>query len=189
VEAPDLIALFVRPLEELEIPYMVTGGVAAVVYGDPRFTRDIDIVLRLDAVEAARLASGFDEAHYYVPPLETLRREAGRRRHGHFNLIHKESGLRADVYLLDDGALHQWGFGGRRTIQLATTPLSVAPPEYVIVRKLQYYRESGSDRHLRDIAMMLRISEGSVDLDEIGEWVARLGLQREWEAAMAYAPG
>ena len=42
--APDLVGVFVRPLEALGIPYMVTGGVAAVIYGDPRFTRDINIV-------------------------------------------------------------------------------------------------------------------------------------------------
>jgi len=58
--------------------YVVTGGVAAVVYGDPRFTRDIDIVLRLDAVDAPRFAAAFDSKRFYVPPLDALRREARR---------------------------------------------------------------------------------------------------------------
>ena len=34
----------------------------------------------------------------------------------------------------------------------------LAPIEYVIVRKLEYFRASASERHLRDVAMMLRIS-------------------------------
>ena len=44
---PDLVGLFIEPLERLQVPYMITGGVASVIYGDPRFTRDIDVVLVL----------------------------------------------------------------------------------------------------------------------------------------------
>lgn len=43
----SLISLFVRPLNRLRIPYLVTGGVASVVYGEPRLTRDIDLVIQL----------------------------------------------------------------------------------------------------------------------------------------------
>ena len=39
---PSLIALFVRPLLRLRIPNLITGGVASGIYGEPRFTRDID---------------------------------------------------------------------------------------------------------------------------------------------------
>jgi hypothetical protein len=39
----------------------------------------------------------------------------------------------------------------------------VAPIEYVILRKLEYFEQSGSDRHLRDVAMMLRISGDTVE--------------------------
>lgn len=42
---PDFIRLFIEPLEKLGVQYMITGGVASVIYGDPRFTRDIDVVL------------------------------------------------------------------------------------------------------------------------------------------------
>ncbi len=188
MESPDLIGLFVRPLEALGIPYMVTGGVASVIYGDPRFTRDIDIVLKLDPSETARFATAFDPARYYVPPPDALRREAGRLRLGHFNVIHKDTGLRADVYVLDHGELHQWGFSRRIALALEATTVSLAPPEYVIVRKLQYYRDSGSDRHLRDIAMMLRMSADRIDLAEIASWTSRLGLEGQWAAAQAFDP-
>ena len=48
---PDLIGLFVEPLESVGISYMITGGVASVIYGDPRFTRDIDLVMQLPPAE------------------------------------------------------------------------------------------------------------------------------------------
>ncbi|MEQ1858061.1 MAG: nucleotidyl transferase AbiEii/AbiGii toxin family protein [Longimicrobiales bacterium] len=188
MDAPDLLALFVRPLEETGLQYMVTGGVASVIYGDPRFTRDVDIVLEMDGGAIPRLVSIFDPDAFYLPPLEALRREVSRTRHGHFNVIHKGTGLRADVYLLDKTEVQQWGFRCRRRLSLGATAISVASPEYVIVQKLLYYRDSGSDRHLRDIAMMLRISGDRIETSEVAQWASRLGLDAQWVAARAFDP-
>lgn len=66
--------------------------------------------------------------------------------------------------------------------------ISVAPIEYVIIRKLQYFRDSGSDRHLRDIAMMLRLSGDTVDSDALGEWCQRLDLTALLERAEGFNP-
>ena len=56
--------------------------------------------------------------------------------------------------------------------------LWVSPPEYVILRKLECYREGGSDKHLRDIRYMLACTE--VDRRFIEMNVARLGLREQW---------
>lgn len=183
---PDLIGLFIRPLEASGLKYMVTGGVASVIYGDPRFTRDVDVVLTLNGSDVDRFASLFSEDDFYVPPLEALRLEAGRERYGHFNVIHRDTALRADIYLLGDDPLHAWGFERRSSLSLGEHAISIAPIEYVILRKLEYFRESGSDRHLRDVAMMLRISGEIVNHEELRSWIARLELRSEFEAAVAY---
>lgn len=65
---PDLIRLFVGPLESLGLSYMITGGVASVVYGDPRFTRDVDLVLELPANAVGRFENAFAGEAFYVPP-------------------------------------------------------------------------------------------------------------------------
>ena len=72
---PSLISLFVRPLNLLRIPYMVTGGVASVVYGEPRFTRDIDLVIRLQARDSTRFTSAWSATDFYVPPVEVIQEE------------------------------------------------------------------------------------------------------------------
>ena len=161
VTEPDLIWLFIEPFEELEIPYMITGGVASVIYGDPRFTRDIDVVLE---------------------------EEAARPQGGHFNLIHGETALRADVYLMGDDPLHAWAFARRERVPLEGMAIWVALIEYVILRKLEYFRASGSDRHLRDVAMMLRISGDSVDQLELERWIDELDLREAIQKAPRYEP-
>ena len=73
--APSPLAPFLEPLERLGFPYCVTGSVAASVYGEPRLTADIDIVLLLGVQDIDVLRSAFPDEAYYVPPDETLRSE------------------------------------------------------------------------------------------------------------------
>jgi hypothetical protein len=61
-------------------------------------------------------------------------------------------------------------------VQLDRLAIWLAPIEYVLLRKLEYLRASGSERHLRDAAMMLRISGATVDPEAFGAWIERLGL-------------
>ena len=184
---PDFIGLFIEPLETQGLSYMITGGVASVIYGEPRFTRDIDIVLGLPESGIEGLIKAFSSPEFYLPSIETLREEAFRPRHGHFNIIHRGTALRADVYVLGDDPLHAWAFSRRVRIPLeASLAIWLAPVEYVIVRKLEYYAISGSDRHLRDISMMLEVSGEKVDRAQLRRWVERLGLDEAWVNAKGF---
>ena len=182
---PDLIELFVRPLTKEGVRYFVSGSVAAMLYGEPRVTLDIDLVVFLRPADNDRLALIFPAPEFYVPPAEVIAVEAARERRGHFNIIHAESGLQADFYTANRDELHGWAF--RRTQQYAIGDLtvSVAPPEYVIVRKLEYFREGGSEKHLRDIRGILAVTGELLDQAELLQWVTRRGLMAEWEKASA----
>jgi hypothetical protein len=181
---PDLFERLLRPLHQSGIPYMITGGLAAIIYGDPRLTNDVDLVVQLTPADAERLAAAFPSERYYAPPIETIREEAGRVAHGHFNLLDLETSLRADVYCLGEDELGAWAMERRRRVSIADLTIWVAPIEYVIVLKLRYYREAGSDRHLRDIAAMRRISGELIDASVLDDWIVRFGLEREWRKAL-----
>ena len=56
----------------------------------------------------------------------------------------------------------------------------LAPPEYVIISKLEYYREGGSEKHLRDIRSMLTVSGDKIDRSVLNEWISRRGVEAEW---------
>jgi hypothetical protein len=188
VTDPDLIGLFIRPLEQLGILYMITGGVASVIYGDPRFTRDIDVVLRLTTPDLDPLIAAYDDRDFYVPPREALEAETERTGGGHFNLIHRDTALRADVYLTGDDPLHAWALQRRQRIRDEQIEIWVAPIEYVILRKLEYFRASGWDHHLRDVAMMLHISPDLIDAPALAEWATRRGLEAVLQQASRFRP-
>lgn len=176
----NLFRRFAGPLDQLQIPYMATGAVAAIVYGEPRLTLDLDLVLQLAATDAPRFIAAFPAAEFYVPPAETIAAEAARPRHGHFNLLHLDSGLRADIYLASDDPLDRWGLGNRRRETIGGHPVWMAPAEYVIIRKLEYHREGGSEKHLLDIGGMLRVRPDLIDLPLLESFIKERGLEGEW---------
>ena len=70
---PDLLTTFqsvLKKLEEAGIDYMVVGSVASILYGEPRMTRDMDIVVELKSGASRKLKSFFREEEYYLPPDE-----------------------------------------------------------------------------------------------------------------------
>ena len=172
------LAPFLEPLERLGLPYCVTGSVAASVYGEPRLTADIDVVLLMKAGDIARLRTAFPDAEYYVPPEETLLVEISRSSRGAFNLIHHATQFKADIYLAASDPLHAWALERRRRISLEGGQAWIAPPEYVVLRKLEFLREGGQDKHVRDIRFILAATE--LDLMFVESEVARLGLLAQW---------
>lgn len=180
---PSPLAPFLEPLERLGLPYCVTGSVAASVYGEPRLTADIDVVLLLRVGDIVALRTAFPDTGYYVPPDETLRLELSRSTRGMFNLIHHASQFKADIYLAARDPLHAWALEHRRRISLEDGGAWIAPPEYVILRKLEYLREGGQDKHVRDIRFVLAAT--ATDVAFLEAEIARLGLQAQWERCSA----
>ncbi len=157
----DLIELFVVPLNQAGLLYMVTGSVASMLYAEPRFTADVDVVARLTVPEELRRA--FSGSDYYCPPLDVLAVEMARPLHGHVNVLHTPSALKADIYLAGEDPLHRWALERRRRFDVGGREVWVAPPEYVILRKLLFFREGGSSKHVRDVRALLAAQGNKLD--------------------------
>ena len=110
---------------------------------------------------------------------------AAREQRGHFNLIHSNTGFKADFYTSGRDELHAWAFRNARRMEYRGEPIVVAPPVYVILRKLEYYREGGSDKHLRDIRGILNISGEQINQADLNEWIRRLGVEAEWQKVVS----
>ena len=184
--APSLVGLFVAPINRAGIEYMVTGGLAAVVYGHPRLTLDVDLVIRLAPHDTDAFAALWSPDAFYCPPIEVIIEERGRAMHGHFNVIHKNSAMRADVYLAGADEFNAWALQHRTARTVEGEVVQFAPIEYVIVNKLRYFQMGRSDRHLRDVARMMEISGSEVDSPTLDHWIARLHLGAEWAKARSY---
>jgi hypothetical protein len=177
---PELSLLFVRPLNRIGARYIISGSVASILYGEPRLTNDVDFVVFLRDADVARLREVFPSPEFYLPPMEVIAAEMARPAKGQFNVIHADTGFKADFYMAGRDELNAWGFRNSRKMEYRGEPIIVAPPEYVILRKLEYFREGGSDKHLRDIRAMLAVSGEELDRPALNEWIQQRGLEQEW---------
>ena len=183
MEQPEIFLVFTKPLEKIGFEYMATGSVASMVYGTPRFTNDLDVVLVLPPDRITEFSTLFPLSDFYCPPEEVLGVEAKRPHRGHFKIIHHETGYKADMFLCAHDELHQWAMQNKKRISWEPDKaIWIAPAEYVIVEKLIYFREGRSEKHLHDIRGMLSISGDKIDFAILIKWINKLGLQQQWQS-------
>jgi hypothetical protein len=180
---PELYKVFIEAFNKLGLRYMLTGAAASIVYGEPRLTNDIDVVLDLAPAEVETFFDSFPLEKFYCPPSEVILVEIARSHRGHFNLIHHETGFKADIYTAGRDQLNKWGLDNRKLINIEKDKLWLAPIEYVILRKLEYYREGQSEKHIRDIAGILSISSDQIEFNVLNEKIKVLRLEMEWSEA------
>jgi hypothetical protein len=175
----DLIDLVVSVCEELGLPYAIGGSMASMTYGEFRATVDLDMVLSLGAGDVSRFLSRFPKPEYYHDEQAAL--EAVRTG-GQFNILITGELLKIDVHIAADPVAKAQVERARPLRAPSGRLANYSPPEELIIKKLQYYDLSGSERQLRDVASMLRVSGSSIDQERITAMAAQLGLTVAWEA-------
>ena len=179
MELYELLEQVVLTFDRLQIPYLITGSVASMAYGEPRLTNDIDIVAAVEAQHVAALVAAFPAPSFYLSD-EAVRTAIARQ--SQFNIIHPGSGLKIDVMVLKDTPFDHSRFARARTIRPSETyPAAFASAEDVIIKKMEYYRAGESEKHLRDITGMLKVSGEEIDQAYIAEWADRLELRQIWD--------
>jgi hypothetical protein len=176
----DLLRVVGSVLDRIGCQRFTTGSVASMIYGEPRFTNDIDVVVRMDERQAMVFAASFGGAEWYVDADAAVAAVRGR---GMFNLIHVPSGLKVDLIVSPESAHDVARFARRRLITMPDGRQEpVAAPEDVILKKLQFFRAGGSSKHLRDIVSMIQTQRSDrIDWPYLADWAQRLGVSAEFE--------
>lgn len=164
----------------MKLDYFVSGSVASSYYGEYRNTLDVDIVVALSQKDAPRFCQQFPQPDWYVS--EEAATQAVTRG-GMFNIIHVFSGLKIDVAIAHDRPQDELRFHRRHRVTLeGGIGAWFASAEDVILSKLEFYREGGSEKHIRDISSMLKIADRPADMAYLEHWALRLGVHAEWQA-------
>ncbi len=169
-----------RAIADSGLQVMVGGGIAAIFFGEPRTTLDVDMIIDAQAPDAERIIAAIDTEQFYVPPLDTIRSELARGSRGHFNIIEFATGMKADLYPAGDDPLIRFGLSHASVRDLAGVPIVVAPATYVISMKLRYFMISQQDKHLRDIRGILALSPDEVDMTAVDRWAMLSGASDAW---------
>lgn len=167
----SLLARLATALDAAEVPYMVIGGQAVLLHGEPRLTRDIDLTLgidpsRLDAalgvVREAGLTPLVDPdpfvAETFVLPCEDA-----------------ESGIRVDMVFSNEG-YERTAMSRTVTVTVGGAEVRFASVEDLLIQKLV----AGRPRDIEDARGVLN-RHPDADLATVRGWL------REFDAALGFA--
>jgi hypothetical protein len=179
MEQADVVRFTLDALEELGVEYAIVGSFASIAYGEPRLTRDIDILVVLPPERVSDLCRRYPPPDWYVS--EPAARQAVRARR-QFNVIHTLSGNKVDFLIARDDEWGRLQMSRRQQVAVLAGRLGYAAhPEDVILGKLLYYKEGGSEKHLRDIAGILTVSGELVDRGRVRAWAEKLAVVDIWD--------
>ena len=180
MEQSDLLRYVARVMQNLDLRYFVTGSTATIFYGEPRFTNDIDVVVDLSESKVAEFCRQFPADEFYVSETAAFQAVRGK---GQFNIIHPASGLKVDVIVPKLNPFNQSRFARIKRLHAGEDfEACFASPEDAIIKKMEYFREGGSEKHLRDIAGVLKTSREQIDIAYIAGWAKQMGLDNIWNA-------
>lgn len=168
-----------RMLERLNIPYMITGSLAASHHGRPRATHDADLVIDLDSERLGALVRDLDAANFYVDAAGAHNALADRRQ---FNVIDTRYACKIDFIIRKDRAFSREEFNRRQHVDVGFgRPLTMVTPEDAILSKLEWAKRTDSERQLRDAAGIAEMNP-TLDRTYVARWAKQLDVFDLWLA-------
>ncbi|MHB1355519.1 MAG: hypothetical protein ACYCZF_06045 [Anaerolineae bacterium] len=167
----------VSVLDDLRVPYFVCGSWASSFYGFSRTTVDVDIVANFTSSTAHAFVSAL-ERDFYVDIGAVLEAIALQRS---FNLIHFETSLKVDIFILSRQPFQREQMARRKLAQTSPTTdrvLYLASAEDTILSKLAWFRLGGetSERQWLDVRGVLKVQQPTLDYDYMKHWAGVIGV-------------
>ena len=164
-----LVALFDRA----GLAYMLSGSVASSFYGITRSTRDMDLVIDPDESQLIKFVNLLQEASFYVSERNAM--DALRRR-SQFNVIDMETAWKADLVIRKNRAFSLMEFSRRSQQEVFGISLWMCSIEDTILAKLEWAKDTESERQLGDVEGMLKVQGETVDKNYLKHWAKELGV-------------
>lgn len=173
-------------LESLGVTYAIGGSVAAMMYSEPRFTIDVDLMVSAPLNLLNQLVREVESWQVYITPFEAII-ETNLPGGLPFNIIDGTIGTKADLYIAQNSGLDASAMARRRKLvwdRETRTAAWFLSPEDVILYKLSYYRQGGevAQKHPTDIARMLEMIGSQLDLNYLSRWAIAIGVADLWQA-------
>lgn len=180
----ELLRTVVAALEAADIPHMLTGSFASAIHGQPRATRDIDIVIDPGTAEIEILVGLLPEERFYVGDARAALADRDM-----FNVIDVTSGWKVDLIIRKDRPFSREELARRRPAVVAGVETYLSTPEDAILSKLEWHAMSGSDTQRRDVVEMIIANLDTLDRTYLDRWADELDLSdvllQVWDEALA----
>lgn len=171
----DLLKKVTSKIEDINIPYMLSGSLAMGFYTIQRTTQDIDLVVELLENQIPLLVESFQDNFYCYPPSI----EEALQQNSMFNLIDNETGFKIDFIIRKNARYDELAFERREELSLSdinieNTKFWVISLEDLIIAKLRWIQELQSEKQINDIQSLLL--HPKIDYIYLNQWIKNLNL-------------
>jgi hypothetical protein len=172
-EQRDFFKRLVDLLDKASVPYMVAGSLGSSLHGRPRATNDIDLVIAPTELQFQHFLDslGLD---YYISKEAAWAALSSRTT---FNIIDIKTGWKADLRVRGARPFSITEFDRRRKAAILGMEVWVLSPEDVILSKLEWAKQSASQRQMQDVLGVLQMRHESLDKEYLRKWADVLGVQ------------
>lgn len=170
-----LLADVAKILNKLKIPYIVTGGIAVFVWGRPRFTADIDIVIELKTKDIDLLAENLKNIGS-SPFIQKEAIEEALKNKDEFNFLDGDTGIKVDFWIAKEDEFNTSRMKRGIWLEIGGEKVRFITPEDLILAKLNWNKISPSDKQLEDIKSIFKISGEKLDRKYLTKWAKKLGV-------------
>jgi hypothetical protein len=160
-------------LGESHTPYMLSGSVLSSYYGVQRTTQDLDIVIDPDEDQLRSLIILLEKNEFYVGSQTAMRAFRNRTQ---FNVIDIQTVWKVDLVLRKEREFSRVEFSRRQKRTIFGVSLWVASIEDSILSKLEWSKNTGSDRQRNDVAGMFKLQGNNLDLSYLEKWAINLNV-------------
>ncbi len=166
MNANDIVLTIVAALDQLHIPYMLVGSYSSNFYGVARATLDADIVLRLENRDLSDVIRLLGPGFRLDPQMSFETITATTR----YDILHMASSFRIELFLIGDDPHDRERFARRIHVNIAGRTVFLPTPEDVIVTKLLWSKGGDRAKDIEDVAGILAVQSGHLDLAYIRHW-------------------
>lgn len=162
---PSLIARVAGELEARRLPFMLIGGQAVLLHGQPRFTEDIDITLGVGPSAAPTVQAACEALSLEPLPADV---EAFVRDTFVLPALHAESGIRVD-FIFSTTQYERQAIERANRVEVGNAEVPFATVEDLILHKLF----AGRPRDIEDIVGVVRRKGADIDWGYVEHWADR----------------
>jgi predicted nucleotidyltransferase len=172
----ELIAQIVRCLDDKNIPYMIIGGQAVLLYGRPRLTRDIDITLGVDSDRFDIIAGVCKEVGLKILPVGPAAFAAQTKV---LPAEDSDSKMRVD-FVFSFTPYEQQALKRVKKVELAGYPVCFASCEDVIIHKMLAGRAVDEE----DVKSILVRHRSEIDMGYVKDWLEKFEVMPEFAGVL-----
>jgi len=173
----EIVLRVAEILNQLNIPYIFTGALAVVYYGEPRTTHDIDLVIEISKNNIDPLFENFKKDFF----IDRESINVAIAENSMFNAVHKDTGFKIDFWMIGDDSFYIQRFSRRIQAKILDKVIYLPTADDVIISKLIWFKMSDIDKHYFDALGVYRLQKNVLDKKYIDKWSRRKSVMSIWK--------